>query len=226
MKAFSGLYLPWKLRRSGAAFLVMDALILLAAWNTGSNLYYLIASALAAFLAVSLVIVGGSLRGVTLKREVPDGVHRDEPFGVHATIVNTKKFLPSFSIRLERTGVDPASVGLVLAISPRRAVTLTLSERIPRRGLHRLPPIDIVTAFPFGLFERRKRHRDRVEVMEYPRVMDLRAFPLDRSAHGGSATRSLRGQGDEFFSLREYVPGVDLRRVAWRVSARFGRPLV
>jgi uncharacterized protein (DUF58 family) len=32
--------------------------------------------------------------------------------------------------------------------------------------------------------------------------------------------------GDEYFGLREYIPGDDIRRIVWRISARLGKWIV
>jgi uncharacterized protein (DUF58 family) len=83
-----------------------------------------------------------------------------------------------------------------------------------------------VTHFPFGLFERRIRPQDDLEIVVYPQVRAIRPSMVEQLAGQGAVTRVVRGEGDEFFSLREYVPGDDLRKVAWRVSAHKGALIV
>ncbi len=43
---------------------------------------------------------------------------------------------------------------------------------------------------------------------------------VEQAGGVGEMPRVFQGTGDEFFSLREYVPGDDPRQIAWRVSAR------
>jgi uncharacterized protein (DUF58 family) len=45
-----------------------------------------------------------------------------------------------------------------------------------------------------------------------------------QSAVSGSQHSPFRGQGLEFDSVREYVPGDDIRNIDWRVTARTGAP--
>lgn len=72
--------------------------------------------------------------------------------------------------------------------------------------------------------------------MLYPDFNDLVAFkdrklnlrhaaPRSvRSSFVGNTRSPFRGQGLEFDSVREYVPGDDIRNIDWRVTARTGSP--
>lgn len=72
--------------------------------------------------------------------------------------------------------------------------------------------------------------------MLYPDFNDLIAFKdrkMDKasaaslavsSATSGSRRSIFRGQGLEFDSVRQYVPGDDIRNIDWRVTARTGSP--
>lgn len=72
--------------------------------------------------------------------------------------------------------------------------------------------------------------------MLYPDFNDLITFKdrkldlkhssrrLVKSAVAGSHHSPFRGQGLEFDSVREYVPGDDIRNIDWRVTARTGSP--
>lgn len=72
--------------------------------------------------------------------------------------------------------------------------------------------------------------------MLYPDFNELVAFkdwdlglmqPANRpvkSTIGGNHHSPFRGRGLEFDSVREYVPGDDIRNIDWRVTARMGSP--
>ena len=71
--------------------------------------------------------------------------------------------------------------------------------------------------------------------MLYPAFNDLVAFKNQKknktspslaseSQTSGQHRSPFRGHGLEFDSVREYVPGDDIRRIDWRVTARMGAP--
>ena len=43
---------------------------------------------------------------------------------------------------------------------------------------------------------------------------------------GGETPRLARGESDEYFCMRDYFPGDDLRRIAWKTSARLRKLVV
>src|SRR5690349_8564243 len=45
-----------------------------------------------------------------------------------------------------------------------------------------------------------------------------------KSTQKGSQHSRFRGQGLEFDSVRQYLPGDDIRNIDWRVTARTGSP--
>lgn len=215
-----------RLLRGGQVFLVTVVLILLAAWNTGNNLYYLLFGSLASFLLCSAFLSGYSLRRLHAEREAPAAVHRDEPFALTIRIENRRRVLPSISVRVENASEPGTSAGYVMAIPGKRTAIIRTSGTFGKRGVYELPDVVLVTAFPFGLIESRRRLRDPREVVVYPRVHAVRTAVVEKSRATGDVPQISRGTGDEFFSLRDYVPGDDLRHIAWRASARSGSLLV
>ena len=216
----------WRLCRAGYVIILIALLTLLAAWNTGTNLFYILFAGLASVLLVSFALARRSLRRLVTSREAPEAVHRGAPFGVTVRIENHRRILPAVSVRLEYVDKPGESAGYVLAIPPRKAAVLRLKECFERRGVFRLGGMDLVSSFPFGLIEARKRIEQGPEVVVYPRILPARTAMVERSAVAGVVTRRSHGDGDEFFSLRDYVRGDDLRHAAWRPSARLGKLLM
>ena len=54
------------------------------------------------------------------------------------------------------------------------------------------------------------------------RRLEIRARRLVTSELGGEYRSAFRGAGIEFAEAREYVPGDDVRRIDWNVTARMG----
>jgi uncharacterized protein (DUF58 family) len=118
------------------------------------------------------------------------------------------------------------SSGFVPQVKPGGLSVARVTERFAQRGVYPLPSFRLVTSFPFGLLETAASYDDRREIVVYPRVHAVRAAPVTRAASYHARPPARRGEGDEFFSLREYVPGDEVRHIAWKASARASKLLV
>jgi uncharacterized protein (DUF58 family) len=96
-----------------------------------------------------------------------------------------------------------------------------------RRGVIVVGPVRSVRGDPVGLFRRELDWTRPTEVFVHPRVVPLAPLGagLIRDLEGNTA-QSASTSDFSFQSLREYVPGDDLRHVHWRSSARHGTMLV
>ena len=209
-------------RRVGWVFLVVLFPVVVAAWNTGINLLYLIACGLIAFIVLSLVLSRLVLGRVTLHRQAPTAVFRRQKFRVHARIKNNKRLFPAVSLRVESSARQGRSLGYVMKLSAQHTIEVSIEDVFEKRGVYQFPPFDVVTNFPFGLLERRCRYADNIEVVVYPRVVRVRASAIEQMPSARNVSRVASSDGDEFYSLREYILGDDLRHIAWRLSARVG----
>jgi uncharacterized protein (DUF58 family) len=91
-----------------------------------------------------------------------------------------------------------------------------------QRGPLRLGPLALVVQDPFGLAVSHRQLAGVATVLVYPRVEEVAGLPPapGYDPNPGEATRSGRAQGEDFFALRPYEVGDDLRRVHWPSSAR------
>jgi uncharacterized protein (DUF58 family) len=134
--------------------------------------------------------------------------------------------VPSISIRVENGNNRGECLAYLMKVPARRAAVLNVRLAFERRGVYPLPPFDLVSSFPFGLFEQRRRFVDKREVVVYPRVRMVRTSMLRQLPGARHVPRTAAGDGDEFFCLREYIIGDDMRRIVWRISARLGKWVV
>ncbi|OQQ16682.1 hypothetical protein B0675_05550 [Streptomyces sp. M41(2017)] len=103
----------------------------------------------------------------------------------------------------------------------RRRVTTRL--RPTRRGDRRADRVTIRSYGPLRLFARQGNHRVPWSVRVLPPFTSRKHLPskLARLRELDGRTSVLtRGEGTEFDSLREYVPGDDTRSIDWRATAR------
>jgi uncharacterized protein (DUF58 family) len=218
------------IRPAGYVFILIMLLLLLAAWNTGTNLFYLVFGAISSFLLISAAASRFSLRRLELVREAPAAVYRDARFNTLIRLENKRSMMPAISVCAEKI-LDPKTraddetpereaMGYVLSLPSGKTAILRTTDVYAKRGVYPLPPIELVTSFPFGLVECRRRVSDGKEIVVYPRVLPARTALVEQAEGRADILKTTLGEGDEFFSLREYVAGDDLRRVAWKASAR------
>ena len=100
---------------------------------------------------------------------------------------------------------------------------LTTSLRPTRRGDRRAERITVRSYGPLGLAARQGNHEVPWTVRVLPPFTSRKHLPsrLARLRELDGRTSVLtRGEGTEFDSLREYVPGDDTRSIDWRATAR------
>lgn len=120
-------------------------------------------------------------------------------------------------------GVRPREQTVRLAAGARGVVASTVHPT--RRGERAAAQVTIRSVGPLGLAARQRRVRVPGSVLVLPAFTSRRLLPEKltrlRQIEGGVVVRQ-RGQGSEFDSLRDYVPGDDVRSIDWRATARSG----
>lgn len=122
--------------------------------------------------------------------------------------------------------------------TPARAVTgeirpgagTTVSYHLtPRvRGRYAVGPLSTWAADPFDLVRQRIDFGDRHDLVVYPAVEDLGPAPSAAPVGGAgdSSTRQLFRTGEDFYTMRGYEIGDDLRKIHWPSVARTGELMI
>lgn len=114
-------------------------------------------------------------------------------------------------------------------LPPRQQKTLTYSVKPTRRGEHAFERVHLRWESVLGLFTRQTVIPLTTEAKVYPNLLQIREY--DELARRGqiaySGLRPMRSLGDagEFEQLRDYLPDDDYRRISWKATARYGRPI-
>ncbi|MBP9207712.1 MAG: DUF58 domain-containing protein [Kofleriaceae bacterium] len=158
-------------------------------------------------------------RGVGTVRLTTRRWRRPTRIGVLAELDPDLAEVDEAEARLEPgDGAAPAAAALAVPLIPRR------------RGRHHLRVLHLRWRGPFGLIERLRRQPVDAAVAVVPNVGAVRAVALRMAADphflAGLKVERFLGDGSEFESLREYVPGLDHRAIDWRASARHRKLLV
>ncbi len=131
----------------------------------------------------------------------------------------------------DQTPLEWAAAPVLKAVIPGRS-SLNLDYPVvpPERGEYGFGDLFIRVEGPLGLISRSMKVITPEEVRVYPGLQPLRCADLAtyrRVAHQwGLRPTRWRGEGGEFVSLREYVEGDDPRKIHWKATARFDRPIV
>ena len=64
------------------------------------------------------------------------------------------------------------------------------------------------------------------EILSKIKKIELRSKKLVDDVFSGKYHSVFKGQGLEFSEVREYVPGDDVRRISWNVTARRNKPYI
>jgi uncharacterized protein (DUF58 family) len=178
---------------------------------------------------LGLLVIGCFLwaRLTTLRLRVgrtvqPARVFAGETTRVEVTATNTAgQRTPVLSL------TDPVAGtrGALLHLAPLKAGDQARAAyRLPtsKRGLVRVGPLKVEMGDPFGLTRRRATAAPVLDVTVYPAIHRITVPNLggDEDPHGSSARNHLGRTSDEFYAMREYVRGDDLRRVNWKATAR------
>ncbi|MFE2556784.1 DUF58 domain-containing protein [Streptomyces sp. NPDC059352] len=120
-------------------------------------------------------------------------------------------------------GTEQAASRQELTVPAGERRRLTTSLRPTRRGDRRAERITVRSYGPLGLAARQGNHEVPWTVRVLPPFTSRKHLPsrLARLRELDGRTSVLtRGEGTEFDSLREYVPGDDTRSIDWRATAR------
>jgi uncharacterized protein (DUF58 family) len=103
--------------------------------------------------------------------------------------------------------------------------TARAAYRLPtdRRGIVVIGPLEVMISDPFGLASSSTDAAGRAELTVFPRVDEILPVPhtSGNDPHSGAEHPSALGRsGDDFYALRQYVVGDDLRKVHWPSTAR------
>lgn len=120
-------------------------------------------------------------------------------------------------------GTEAAASRHKLTVPPGERRRLTTRLRPTRRGDRHSDRVTIRSYGPLGLLSRQGTHRVPWTVRVLPPFASRKHLPskLARLRElDGRTSVLIRGQGTEFDSLRDYVPGDDTRSIDWRATAR------
>jgi len=218
--------------RRGAVVAAFGLVIWALSRFTGSAGLHLISVGLIALPAIAWGVGARRARGAfTVTRRL--SAHRvsvDERLELAVTILNRGPRRSSFLLVEDR--LPPALGGRQRFVADRipggNAQTVAYAVTPHRRGRYSLPRLVLEASDPFDLTRVRLSSGEPVEVLVAPKVERLGGAPPGAfgAGRGESLSRQLYLAGDEFYTIREYQTGDDLRRIHWPSVARSGALMI
>ena len=194
-------------------------------WTAIDRLIY----AMVIFLIAAFVWSQLSLRSLVVRRSLAsDRSQVGQTIHEEVTLWN-RGWLPKLWIEVRDYSTLPGhELSRVVRLGPRRSVTWQRTTVCWQRGQFRMGPMALHSGDPFGMFSIRRTVPVTHELLVYPPVFNLAAFPLPMAAlYGGRVqTRPLAVATPSVGGLREYVAGDPLNRISWSATARTGAMMV
>ena len=192
----------------------------------------------ALFLLVYLVVLATIASAVASRRRLQLTLERSEVSlrmreGQSATIELTLRAAKRVSTIVVEDVLDPVlgpSVQVpVSVLAAGGELTHRYSFTPARRGVYRIGPARAVWSDPFGLTAQEQKLAEATEVIVHPAVETVNDRVLSRMWEDPPIRPPVSKPwptGFEFYGMRDYVPGDDLRRVVWSAVAKTDRMLV
>ena len=198
----------------------------------GSQVVVQLGYALIILLIAALIVVRLGRHELVVARSLsPERAHPREP--VQATVVIHNRGRGSAPLLLVEDRLPPGLSG-----KPRFAVQgierggqrdATFRLFPAGRGRYEIGPAQISIVDPFGMAKLRNGSTATSTLLVHPVIekLQLPRDPGDRRSIVATASRNPTGsRGEDFYTLREYVEGDDLRKVHWPATAKRDRYMI
>lgn len=183
---------------------------------------------IAVVIGVTMVRLSDPAIAVTRQLR-PNLVHEGDQAGVTVQVANTGP-RSLRNVVLEDTVSNLGSARFAIGrLKPGQTVTATYQILCRPRGIYTVGPAAITVQDPLRMATTSFATEEGDRLIVYPDIEDLEGFPvvrgLDPTVHAARPEFSHQG-GEDFFTLREYQLGDDLRRVHWPSSAKRDRLMI
>jgi uncharacterized protein (DUF58 family) len=115
------------------------------------------------------------------------------------------------------------------SVAPGREATYRYAMTPQLRGVYNVGPLTAIWSDPFGFTRREVVVTEATEILVHPQTESVQDTPLTRKWEDPPVRPPVSKpwpSGFDFYGMRRYAPGDDLRRVVWRAVARTGRVMV
>ncbi len=218
----------YRLVSQGWQYVGAMAIIGFAAWHSGTNLVYLVFSAMVAAFVGHGFIVGISLMGLDVRRSLPHHAVAGTPVSIGVTLTNRRWFLPSYGVRLTDflANSKPVGAAFFFRVDTKSSSETHYTMTFPLRGVYKLDRLEVASRFPFGMVERYFLVSQPQELVVFPQIVEVTEWLTRLQTYQGELAAHQKGTGLDLFGIRSYNEGEHARRIHWKSTARTQRLMV
>jgi uncharacterized protein (DUF58 family) len=214
---------------TGLVLLGVTALSWLLGYYVGGRPLYYLAYGLAGLFVICFSVSRRPLPIEGRRSDVRPRLAEGETIAMHLTLTAGRR-LSTFVLEEE----VPPTVGLparvpIATLEAGESVDHSYALTLQRRGVYQLGPLRVRWGDPLGLTQRELVLQEPFEVLVHPSVEYVNDRPLTRMFEDPPIRPPVSKpwpSGLEFYGMRKYAPGDDLRRIVWRAFARTGELMV
>ena len=216
----------------GLLFLFAAAASAAVAWVNSGLITAFTASLLCAVVLSAFLMAQLSFAGMRLERRFVRDGSCGEALYIDVAVHNR---LPLFRQSCVLTENYPFCLSeqtafVVPPLGPRETFSATCHVKAEKRGVYFLRKVYLASGDPLGLFRKKKRFILPAQVEIHPRIMPLESLPVVNKSGGltdaEGRNQGRAGAGPEFFGVRPYRIGDEVRHIHWKATAAKGRLMV
>lgn len=213
-----------RLTRMGGGYLSFTLIVGFAALNTGNNSLYIALSFMLGMLLFSGVASKGGLQALSVQLESLEDSWAGSSTEGSVRAVSRSRF---WSVRDLIILAPELERPVVIPVVPKRGSAEAPAEfRFAKRGHAQIRRLELYTSYPFGLFLKKRIVRTETDVIVYPELLSARETRPEIPELGDIVTHPRRGEGQDIYALRDYVPGDSVRDIHWKKSAGLGKWII
>ena len=194
------------------------------------ELFLLAAGAAGLVLAAVVTVFGRRVRVQGHRQLRPPRIHAGSESRVELSLRNAGGWTTPVCMVREAFADGNRQVRLLLGpVLPGQTGHATYRLPAERRGIYPVGPLQVVRTDPFGLATRTTVVAGATELTVYPRIDAITALAPTGGRDmrtGANRAAVLSPAGEDFYGLRAYEVGDDLRRVHWPSTARLDELMI
>lgn len=213
------------LTRQGRSLAAVSVVLIALGRVFGTIEFFIVGVSLLALLVLTVASVALTRLRIAVDRELhPPRVHAGSPSRVDLRVENQGgRRTPVLGLRDAVSGTRGAHLH-VGPLEPGGVVRAAYRLPTEKRGVLEIGPLQVVLGDPFGMTRVSMDASGVSELTVYPKIDEIVPVPQTTGNDpmaGAEHPNALGRSGEDFYALRKYVVGDDLRRVHWPSTARY-----